>query len=203
MTTAPKPGQILLCPNCTFRISLINTFSSTSAPSSQLSINSTCNNPEHKCISESSLQNLQNSIKHCKLCNSKANVIGKYFCSNCNMFFCDQCSKVHEKKDPSHFISLYVVKSNKVCHKHKDRLACYSCKKCDILICEDCIKKHKSHDIKKDLLRNKKHNNDKQHILQIKKQQLKQIDNLISQLMNAFEAVQCEIQQIEKEINNK
>jgi septal ring factor EnvC (AmiA/AmiB activator) len=119
------------------------------------------------------------------------------------MFFCDQCSKIHEKKDPSHFISLHVVKSNKVCHKHKDRLACYSCKKCDVLICEDCIKKHKSHDIRKDLLQNKKHNNDKQHLLQIKKQQLKQIDNLISQLMNAFEAVQCEIQQIEKEINKK
>ena len=159
MTTAHKPGQILLCPNCTFRISLINTFSSTSAPSSQLSINSTCNHPEHKCISESSLRELQNSIKHCKLCNSnnsKANVIGKYFCSNCNMFFCDQCSKAHEKKDPSHFISLHVVKSNKVCHKHKNRLACYSCKKCDILICEDCIKKHKTHEIRKDLLRNKK-----------------------------------------------
>ena len=172
MTTVAKSGQILLCPSCTFRITLINTFSSTSAPSSQISINSLCEDPAHKYISESSVQNLHNSIKHCKLCDPKSKTIGKYFCSNCSLFFCDACSKEHEKKEPSHFISLHVVKSNKPCHKHKDKLACFSCKKCDILICEDCVKKHKSHDIRKDLLQNKKNNNDQQHLLQIKKQQL-------------------------------
>lgn len=199
-----KTGQLLLCPNCNFRITIINHFGSqenNSNHSSQLAINSVCYDNNHKKFSNDYIHNLKNANTFCV----NHSVIGKFLCERCNCVLCEDCASEHEKQKLGHLISLYVEKSTKHCNKHLNETANCFCKQCEVLFCDKCSEEHKEHECDNNVINDKSNikENNKKVLLEIKKQQAKQIENLVIQLVQSKEEVQLEIHEIENQLGKK
>ena len=69
------------------------------------------------------------------------------YCRTCNLFLCEECLAIHQKKKSHELIELYNIKPN-YCNKHCKKFVFY-CHKCDKKICNNYLKEHNKHDIKK------------------------------------------------------
>ena len=202
-----KTGQLLLCPNCQFRVSIINSYLSSldtskthgAKYSSQLSVNSICHDKDHKLFSNDYINGFNNSV-HC--CVNHEDKAGNY-CTKCNCFYCDTCADEHEKQKTGHIVSLFMEKSNKRCYKHDNEIASFRCKECNEIFCNKCNEEHIEHNISNELVdKDKTDSYKKEMLLDIKKQQIKQIEILVKQLLSAKEEIQFEISEIEDQISN-
>ena len=109
LSNPTKKGKLLLCPQCQFRITIVNNYSSSdSSHDTLLSFNSICDSNEHKEYSSNYIDTLPESIKFCTKHNE---TIGKFNCIKCNLFFCEKCALEHEKERFSHKLNVRDIKT--------------------------------------------------------------------------------------------
>ena len=200
-----KTGQLLLCPNCQFRVSIINNYLSSNTnnakQTSQLLVNSICYDNNHKIFSNDYINGFNNTVHYCV---NHENKVSNYYCTKCNCFYCDRCADEHEKQKADHVVSLFMEKSKKrCCYKHQNEVASFKCKECNEIFCDKCNDEHKEHNISNELINKDKDKNEKytkEMLLDIKKTQANQIETLVKQLLNAKEEIQFEILEIEEQL---
>lgn len=198
-----KNINAIICPECQINCSLINSFSNSSL-SSQILLSLNCLNQTHMLNKKKNInKNFYNAIQQCSIHKDK---FVHYQCTACDTFLCDECSKKHKEEIPSHTQIEFLSKSNKKCHIHQEALL-FNCDTCKQLLCVKCKSggNHSGHTINDNIYENYFYYTKKSKLedfIKSKKDQVKQIDDLIQKLFVLKGIIQKEIYDFSEILDN-
>lgn len=190
--------QIYFCPTCPILLTKLSKYSETKL-SSFLVVTSKCNHNIPQNVDYEKYKNLE--LK----CTNHQSVKGEFFCSECKKYFCQKCAENHNRKENHEFCFCH-KKSDKICSKHNNAQLTNYCKHCNEVLCFNCLEDHKGHNISdkvEDFFLYSFDFLSLRQILDNKKAQLKQINDLFHKIIQLKKKIAQEIVDIEQIITEK
>ncbi|MCQ2816328.1 MAG: hypothetical protein MJ252_03580, partial [archaeon] len=130
-----------LCPKC-FRLPFYKILEK---EPENIEIKCSCNFNQKFSISEFLIlsEKNKNKIPKCEKYSQHAGEKGTFFCVQCQMIICNECSKKHREWAFDHILLYLGVGLNSNCTMHEEKQIEYFCQKCLMHMCKECAMNHK------------------------------------------------------------